>query len=395
MAGAGILISLGKEGNLDELLASGYYSTDMSESWSNPTEGTLGDYLLVSPGDNVYFFQDRTVYGIGTVVDVLGGGDGSFAVNGSVTSVNYPEKKLSTKDNPVKVQRWGFAFKADPFFFASGLDMDDLLNSDPAAFRILRAFWKRSFIRFDMNENRAFKSALIRLNRTYLDVSSASEHRPSFDWSEARGIEYAAGSKTWTRIDLTRLLMEKRKKNGHSSSEMVVECALLNELNSGSEDAVSCFGKWDYLAHQVVASPFKPIDYMDRIDVFGYRWVNGYEGEAISKFLVVEIKKDSSQNDADGKTRDYEQLMKYVDWVCANYAHGDYSMIEAYLVATDFKFGPKKRAAMSCERMRKAVNRTYTVGHNAETRQWNSVSLVSYSLSEDGRIGFAKEDLPA
>lgn len=30
---------------------------------------------------------------------------------------------------------------------------------------------------------------------------------------------------------------------------------------------------------------------MDRIDVFGYRWIPGYEGSIISKYLVVEIKK--------------------------------------------------------------------------------------------------------
>ena len=31
-----------------------------------------------------------------------------------------------------------------------------------------------------------------------------------------------------------------------------------------------------------------------------------------------------------------DQVMKYVDWINQEYAYGDYSMIEAYVVAADF-----------------------------------------------------------
>lgn len=35
---------------------------------------------------------------------------------------------------------------------------------------------------------------------------------------------------------------------------------------SSKEDNGTPFGTWDYVSHQVAASPFKPIDYMDKND---------------------------------------------------------------------------------------------------------------------------------
>ena len=48
---------------------------------------------------------------------------------------------------------------------------------------------------------------------------------------------------------------------------MALEATLCDVLTR-HDDTV--FGHWDYISRQVVASPFKPVDYMDRIDIFGY-----------------------------------------------------------------------------------------------------------------------------
>ena len=45
----------------------------MNLAWSNATEGTLGDYVKMSPGDNVYFFSKRNVYGIGEILETTPG----------------------------------------------------------------------------------------------------------------------------------------------------------------------------------------------------------------------------------------------------------------------------------------------------------------------------------
>jgi RecB family endonuclease NucS len=97
---------------------------------------------------------------------------------------------------------------------------------------------------------------------------------------------------------------------------MAIEAALM-EILSNEKDSI--FGSWDYISHQVVASPFKPIDYMDKMDMFGFRYIKGFE--TISKYLTIEIKKDAAKKDV------IDQVMKYVDWINEEYAYGDYGMI--------------------------------------------------------------------
>ena len=45
--------------------------------------------------------------------------------------------------------------------------------------------------------------------------------------------------------------------------EMALEAAVVYDL---ANDCCPLLGSWDYVSHQVIASPFKPIDYMDKID---------------------------------------------------------------------------------------------------------------------------------
>ena len=78
-----------------------------------------------------------------------------------------------------------------------------------------------------------------------------------------------------------------------------------------------------------MASPFKPIDYMDKMDLFGYSYLPQFKPTK-SHFLAGEVKKDAA------KLEHVDQLMKYVDWVKDEYCFGDYSMINAFLVAYDF-----------------------------------------------------------
>ena len=395
----GFLISVGGQQDLESILQSGIYATLLNVKWNSTMDSTLGDYLTARAGDNIYFFRahDRCIYGIGEIIAPFGSACAAFEVETGVTSTKFvpaaeSTMKLDGKKGKEKTvsKRWGLAFKAAPQFFLAGIDMDDLLNSNPSAFRSLRVFWKRSFIHFDEEENRAFKSAIIRLNQAALAGGQRGDFFPSPAWHENSGLEnFPATAKP---LDLAPLLIEKRKRNGASNSEMTVECALLDALAKHEETAIDCFGAWDYLSHQVAASPFKPVDYMDRIDVFGYRWVPGYEHEVISKYLIVEIKKDAVDNCDDSQTRDYEQLMKYVDWVCEQYAHGDYSMIEAYLLASNFL--PSVNEPQLASNMRDNIARAYVVGHSANTRQWDNVNLVKYRLTEEGAAVFEKVDRP-
>ena len=64
---AGYLFTFSKEEEATECMKRGAYSTLMNPKWSSATEATLGDYVTMRPGDNVYFFSKRKIYGIGKI----------------------------------------------------------------------------------------------------------------------------------------------------------------------------------------------------------------------------------------------------------------------------------------------------------------------------------------
>lgn len=68
--------------------------------------------------------------------------------------------------------------------------------------------------------------------------------------------------------------------------EMALEATVVYDL---CHDRIPNLGSWDYVSHQVIASPFKPIDYMDKIDVLATRYL--LNTRIPCKYLVAELKK--------------------------------------------------------------------------------------------------------
>ena len=157
--------------------------------------------------------------------------------------------------------------------------------------------------------------------------------------------------------------------------EMALESAVVLELSNNKN---SVFGNWDYISHQVEASPFKPIDYMDKIDVFGYRFLPNTK--IVSKYLIIENKNEEATIEV------AEQISKYVDWVVRNYAYGNYEMVEAYIVAPSFSENLLKNG-------KSVVERKYIISsHPVENRMWNDLGFISYSYSNK-KISFKKEGI--
>lgn len=383
---AGYLFSVANKGPgiIEQIVREGTYAVLTSTKWTNPVASTLGDYLTMKPGDNVYFFSDRTIYGIGEIVDVLGNGDGAFQLFQGATSkkANPPDSSIICEGEKRRIKRWAIVFKPSPFFFTEGVDMDDLLLSNPDAFKSLRTFWERSFIQFDDAENLAFMTAILRANQAFLNnPEQHPDQLMAYDCTQS--LSTMTSSINPSPIDLSQIVLESKGRNGAISSEMIIEDVLIYGLKHHL-DNTKLFGSWDYIAHQVPASPFKPIKYMDRIDIFGYRWLPGYEGKIISKFLVVELKKGPAVISNSATKKDYDQLMKYVDWVCDQYAHGDYSMVEAYLVAHSFDFTEEQYPVID-----QAITRNYVMGHFATSHQWKELCFVTYQADENGGINFS------
>lgn len=366
---AGYIIALNNIESLEKCIKEGVYSTNFkelrSDHWKIHHEGTFADYLGMKAGDNIYFFIKRHIYGIGELIDI----------KGECKYLNYPEadipynpdkefinENILVKNYSAELSHYRCicCFKPSPNFFKQGIDMDDALASNPSKFKMLRAFWKVSFIKIDDEENKALKDVILKRNEDFINAKNKN-----YDF--IKDIHKNILNNVNDSYKMTSSNIIGSCVNGELiKHEMAIECALVDILSNTN---IEMFGHWDYISHQVVASPFKPIDYMDKMDVFGYRYIPGYD--TISKYLIIEIKKDKADIDA------LHQVMKYVDWINQEYAHGDYSMIQGFLVASDYDdnvINHKNDIAV----------RNYIKGRRPVVLgKWNNIRLIKYKYCDN------------
>ena len=366
---AGYIMTLDSEESLRRCIKNGVYSTRLSatknNNWNIAQEGTFADYYSMKEGDYIFFFIKRKIYGIGVLTNIDGDCKYLSYINADIPT-NYSEEEVQNLnpliDDSEPVNRCLCIFKPHPFFFMRSVDMDEALNSAPSKFRSLRAMWKVSFIKLDDEESQALFDIILKRNESHITDGNAIYE---FDSATHEQIEKRLEAKH--QMQAYRILAKATTGGTSVKHEMAIEACLCAILGNENDTPM---GKWDYISHQVIASPFKPIDYMDKMDIFGYRYIEGYN--TISKYLVAEIKKDSTT--LEGR----EQVMKYVDWVNQEYAYGDYSMIEAYVIAHSF---PEE----VIEKRNKECVRNYVKGYRpAEASTWNNVKLVRYEFYDDG-----------
>lgn len=379
---AGYIFNLDNLDSLQLYAYKGVYGTKLSTPtgyWRTHHEGTFADYITMNEGDNIYFFISRKIYGIGKLVNI----DNdckffNFYEAGIPQTFNYKKKKnsLLLDEGEFSIeQRFICSFKPDPYFFLKGIDMDDVLSSKPQAFKMLRAFWKLSFIKFDDDENQAFRDVLLKYNQEALNYPKEGINIFKTNYLETHFEISKKLIKGNYNIDVSQILEDCAEEN-YLRHEMAVEIGLLNQLSEKDKSTEKVFGKWDYLSHQVVASPFKPIDYMDKMDVFGYSFIKGFEPTK-SRYIIAELKSGKAL------VENLEQLMKYVDWVKNEYCFGDYAMIKAFLIAYDF-------SEDIIEKKKEIGLRKFTIGMKpAQSLEWRDLSLVKYSYnSKSKKIDF-------
>lgn len=377
---AGYVFSIAKKGwqeFCDIDLKYGYFTPltlelgpEVSERKANSKilAAVFGDMVTMSQGDNVYFLSDRKVYGVGELICI--GNDCKYD-NYRGASALLPDSEAGMDQvltTPSTRARWVLFFKHSPYFFKKGADMDDILNYRPGSFKMLRAFQGVSFIKIDDEENRALREYISLINedayenlgeKTFPFFSDVQENLKTRDLSDYM-------------MDINKALLDDENKKC-VISEMFIEAALLQTL---SRDRESLFGHWDYLTQQLIASPFKPLDYIDKIDIYGYRYSVNYPGtpKLITRYLVIEIKKDKINKAA------VEQTMKYVDWVCREYAAGDYSKIKAFAVGSGAVRKIDDIIEEKCQRGFIAQS------HPVISEKWNDFKVIQYAITDDGVI---------
>ena len=103
--------------------------------------------------------------------------------------------------------------------------------------------------------------------------------------------------------------------------------------------------------------------------------IKGYEKDGvISKYVVMELKSRKVNEDT------ILQVMKYVDWVCKEFAHNDYSMIEAYIIGytcdTDLLDNNEK---LYTRNYIKSSKHNFNRGIDVETDEWKNLKFVNYA----------------
>lgn len=163
---AGYVFAIGGDTEIIKICAErGVYATRLNSLASRPFEATLADYVSMKPGDNVYFFSERKIYGIGELVAV--GPDckySNFPGSSTCAAVDYADVRddlLVDSGEDSVWYRWLCTFKASPYFFEEGIDTDEVLVYKPNTFKMLRAFWNVSFIKLGDEENESLKEILL------------------------------------------------------------------------------------------------------------------------------------------------------------------------------------------------------------------------------------------
>ena len=386
---AGYIFSVSKDGWNDfctNNLSFGYFTPftiEITENDMTPAKrkarnkilaATFGDFITMSPEDNVYFLSDRKIYGIGRLVSI--GSDCKYDnyADASALLPNCcidPEDYLTTADTRA---RWVCFFLPAPFLFRKGVDMDDVLKYRPAAFRSLRAFEGLSFIKIDDEENRALKEFIsLKNEESYQDIEGSV-----FDFHDDVHSRIGQIDLNPYQMDISKALLDAENKE-YVFSEMYIESLLLQVLSKSLSEET--FGHWDYLTHQLIASPFKPLKYIDKIDIFGYRFSTHYgdSPQLITKYLLIEMKKGPINSEA------LEQTMQYVDWICSEYASGDYSKVEAYVVGNRAVRNLRDSISEYCQRS--FISET----HPVKSEKWADLQVVKYDF--DNGVSFTLIEL--
>jgi len=338
----------------------GIYSTYLKGLSPLPFEGTLADYMSMKPGDNIYFFCKRKYYGVGELISI--GADCKYcnyprsSARCDVLYQDIADELLVDFGAESSHNRWLCTFKGSPYFFEEGIDTDEILTYKPATFKMLRAFWKVSFIKLGDEENASLKEIFLlrRQNEARTRTGVFPENNDTHDAIAARDLD---------RYLITpKDMLETCTAGPRVKHEMALEAAVVYDLSHGR---IHQLGPWDYVSHQVIASPFKPIDYMDKIDVLAMRYLP--DTKIPCKYLVAELKKDSADSSA------IDQILKYVDWVCSEYAYHDYEAIEACIIAAEYPDDIE-------EHYHRVVRRYYTLGsHPVRNKQWHGLKLLKYT----------------
>ena len=382
---------------LTELCHWGMYSTNLpvregTQKWSKPKVSTFTDYFSMRENDFVFFFSDRKIYGAGRLVNV--GDDCKYwSFEGANRPQTYSAEQIAASRLTESITPGNrcICFFEPVEYFSHAIDMDEALTAFPDSFKSLRTIQGRTFIKLGDEEAMALFAVLHRRNVACANDTVIDWNPPIFERNiHTEVCEKVTNSPGIYKFSIESLLENYPRWEGSGiKEEMAIEAAVVNALSSGLEP----FDRMSYVTHQVSASPAKPVEYMEWMDIFGYSISDDLSGGnipiqfGINKYYVMEIKREFLHLQPPRRGRETKsiqktkaianQLMKYVDWIAKNYASGNYPMVKGVLIANGFD-------NQFIEYCQSVCIRNYNIGYrNSTPAVWQNFELIRYSF--DGR----------
>ncbi|MDQ3690057.1 MAG: hypothetical protein M3406_08500 [Chloroflexota bacterium] len=280
-------------------------------------------------------------------------------------------------------------FVPDPCYFAEGIDMDEVLAAPGAeAAWGLRFFHQVSFKQLGEAETRLLTQVFERRfgndgrPQEELVVEPAT-HQPALDVSL---------HKPFSVSEMIRARPEAYLTGARVRYEELLHGLLIEELGRppGTDRLLSDAARLDVF-HELAASPPKPPQWADAIDVMG---TSSFPGGGSSGSLptsihyqLLEAKRDDLAGDESVYDRRISQLMKYVDFIAHNYAGGNYAAVDAAYVAADFSPSILSRHREALDYDAGVSSRSYVLNprEDSPTRRWSAIKLLRYRW--DGGAG--------
>jgi len=412
----GILFGLGKDSGIgpDDAMSACMFGVWMprpkeigewrNRYWSSEMLATIADYMTMSPGDKVFFFQNRLIYGIGEVVKTQKAPPRRGAI------LNYHDADLpNPREDPSsdsalftlpeywRSVRIVVPFLPSPLFFREGIDMDEVLSTPGAdVCWSLRNWERKSFALLGDNETQLLIEVFLR--RFFSQRSSVE---PKFSQSAldkyiSQRYPGVPSVRRLVRQNPEMYLDQGKFRNENTLHGLLIEHMMENDPSWGaglsSPDRGNVF-------HEVPASPPKPPLWRDSMDILATRYWEGTD--VLAHYDVVEAKAGIVDLEGTSFNARVSQVMRYVDFVAKNYAGGNYGSISAYYVAKDFDedfVGGFRRALSSGASLPDlgAISRSYVLNprEREATHSWTGLNLLTYDWDEnEGRLTLNKKGL--
>ena len=304
--------------------------------------------------------------------------------------MDHPEV-WTEKERTKKDIRWLVFFEPYPYFFKQGLDMDEVLQSDTkGVVRQLRVFERLSFIQIEDEEVQVLVDLLFRKNRKIISETQFSNNIFLADCFSTFHNKISEKIVNSTLFDFNpkELIKPYVDPSGQIKEEAALQAWLVFHITERTPEVEKIFGRFDVVINQVPASPFKPTIWMDKMDIFGYTLEKLADEllPTIVTFKIIELKTEFLDIPPAGKANPVDQVMNYVDWIANTRAGGDYSLIEAYLVAKGFSEKLKKYKDQHARRNYLLPRRPYT------PNSWSNLKFVRYSADSSGNVELSLEE---